>query len=206
MDAQTMTTEPCWRYVNETDRCYHDEEWGVPVHNDRQMFEHLCLECLQCGLSWNYVLMRRDLFRSCFFNFDIDAVAAMDEADIEPMLERPNMLRNRAKLRAIIRNARAAQALREEFAGLAAYFWGWSEGKVILYEGHETGDVPASNALSERIARDLKRRGFSYVGPVNVYAHLQACGIVCDHRAGCPRRDAIIEENTCVCLPRDGER
>ena len=196
----------CRGFSNDADRLYHALEWGVPVRDDDAMFEHLSLECLQCGLSWHYVLVRRELFRSCFAGFSIDAVAAMCEADVERMLELPGMLRNRPKLRAIISNARAAQGLRRDFGGLSSYFWSWTEGRTILYEGHGTGDFPASNALSARIAADLKRRGFKYVGPTNIYAHLQACGIVCDHVEDCPCYERIVSANPCVLLPREGER
>ena len=184
--------EPCWRYAGEEDKRYHDTEWGVPVHDDTRMFEHLCLECLQCGLSWSYVLTRRDLYRRCFRGFDIDAVAAMEEAELQRILDEPGMLRNAAKLRAIVGNARAARRVQEEFGSLSAYFWRWSGGATLVYEAHGKGEVPASNDLSKRIAADLKRRGFKYVGPVNIYAHLQSCGIICDHRVGCPRYAFIV--------------
>ena len=196
----------CWSFASEADKRYHDGEWGVPIHDDTRMFEHLSLECLQCGLSWNYVLTRRELFRSCFLGFDIDAVAALSEGDIEHMLERPGMLRSPRKLRAIVGNARAAQGVRAEFGSFAAYFWGWTDGATVLYEGHETGDIPASNGLSARIAADLKRRGFAFVGPTNIYAHLQATGIVCDHSERCPCYKAIVAAHPTVLLPRDQER
>ena len=171
----------CWAFASDEDRRYHDTEWGVPVHDDTRMFEHLSLECLQCGLSWNTILLKRPVIRTCFSDFDIDAVAAMGEDDVERILATPGMLRSRAKVRAIIGNARAAQRVRDGFGGsFAAYFWSWTDGATILYEGHDEGGIPARNGLSARIAADLKRRGFSFVGPVNVYAHLQACGLVCD--------------------------
>ena len=196
----------CWQYAGEEDRAYHFEEWGVPVHDDTQMFEHLCLEGLQCGLSWNYVLLRRELYRKCFHGFDIDAVAAMDDAEVEGLLEVPGILRNRAKLHAIVNNARAAQRVRAEFGGFSDYFWQWSGGKTILYMGHQKGNIPASNGLSARIAANLKKRGFKYVGPVNVYAHLQSCGIVCDHNEGCPRYAFICENYPTVRKRRDAEK
>ena len=196
----------CWRFAGDEDRRYHDEEWGVPCHDDVRMFEHLSMECLQCGLSWNTILLKRDVLRACFAGFDIDAVAAFDEGDVERILATPGMLRSRAKVRAILGNARAAQRVRAEFGSFSAYFWSWTDGATVLYEGHELGEVPAANGLSARIAADLKRRGFSFVGPVNVYAHLQSCGIVCDHRAGCPRHAFVTGNFPCVRLPRDHER
>lgn len=183
----------CWSFASEQDREYHDTEWGVPVHDDRQMFEHLCLESLQCGLSWDYVLQRRQLFRVCFRGFDIDAVAAMGEADIQAVLATPGILRNAGKMHAIVNNAQCAQALRREFESLSEYFWSWTDGMTYLYMGHQKGGIPASNGLSMRIAKDLKRRGFKYVGPVTIYAHLQSCGIVCDHSESCARYKYITE-------------
>ena len=195
----------CWSFASEMDHRYHDEEWGVPVHDERHMFEHLCLECLQCGLSWNLILMRRDVIRACFAGFDIDAVATMGEDDVERILATPGMLRSGAKVRAIINNARCVRAMHAEGLSLDGYFWGWTGGRTVLYEGHEQGGIPAKNGLSARIATDLKRRGFKYVGPTNVYAHLQACGIVCDHNERCPRYHYVVEGHPCVRLPRDEE-
>ena len=155
----------CWQFASPEDERYHFEEWGVPVHDDSHMFEHLSLECLQCELSWNYVLQRRDLFREASHGFGIDLVAAMDEAEVLSLLKRPRMLRNKAKLFAIVGNARASQAPRDEYGGISAFFWNWTDGKTILHQGHQRGGIPASIDLSARIARDLKRRGFRCVGP-----------------------------------------
>ena len=194
----------CWTFASPQDHIYHDTEWGVPVHDDTHMFEHLSMECLQCGLSWNTILLKRPILRECFAGFDIDAVAAFGEQDIERILATPGMLRSERKVRAIVGNARAAQRLREEFGSFSAYFWGWTDGKTVLYKGHETGGLPAKNLLSERMAKDLKRRGFSFVGPTNVYAHLQACGIICDHNERCPRYAYISKEFPCGSMERDG--
>lgn len=211
MEKKATETNPadeswCWRFAGEEDRAYHFNEWGVPTHDDTHMFEHLCLECLQCGLTWNYVLVRRDLFRKHFHNFDIDKVASMNDADVKRILEVPNILRNESKLRALITNAQAAQKLRDEFGSFTAYFWNWTDGKTILYMGHQKGAFPASNGLSSRIAADMKKRGFKYVGPTNIYAHLQACGIVCDHHERCPRYAYVVENFPCVRKRRDAER
>lgn len=183
----------CWRFASAEDKVYHDTEWGVPVRDDRHMFEHLCLECLQCGLSWNYVLQRRELFRQAFHSFDIDAVAAMDDKEINSVLEIPGILRSPRKLSAIVNNARCAQRLCDEFGSLSSYFWAWTDNKTVFYEGHEKGGIPTQNGLSKRIAADLKKRGFKYVGSVNIYAHLQACGIVCDHNENCPRYQYVLQ-------------
>ena len=175
-----------WALASERDRAYHDREWGIPVHDDRRMFEHLTLECLQCGLSWSLMLKKREIFRRCFADFDYDKVAAYDEADVQRILDTPGMLRSEPKVRAVINNARCYQQIRAEFGSFCDYLWAWTGGKTVLYAGHAEGRVPVSNGLSAEISRDLKKRGFRFVGPVTVYAHLQACGIVNDHAGDCP--------------------
>lgn len=174
-----------WADKNEANRVYHDVEWGVPVHDDRQMFEHLMMECLQCGLSWDLVLQKREVLRQCFAGFDFNKVAAFSEADVKRILATDGMIRSEWKIRAVINNARCFQKVREEFGSFCNYIWAFSDGKTILYRDHEAG-VPASNSLSARISKDLKRRGFQYVGPITVYSHMQACGIINDHDRDCP--------------------
>ena len=175
-----------WAGVNELNKIYHDTEWGVPVHDDRQMFEHLTLECLQCGLSWDLMMKKREVFRRCFDNFDYDKVAAYGEGDVERILNAEGMIRSPRKVRAVIHNARAYQKLRGEQGSFCGYIWSYTEGKTILYSGHDAGAIPVSNGLSDRIARDLKKRGFKYVGAINIYSHLQACGVINDHAGDCP--------------------
>ena len=194
-----------WANLNEANRIYHDTEWGVPVHDDRKMFEHLSLECLQCGLSWDLMLKKREIFRRCFADFDYDRVAAFDEADVERIVNTPGMIRSPRKVRAIIANACAYQRVRAECGSFCNYIWAHSDGKTILYAGHEMGRVPVSNGLSDRISRDLKKRDFRYVGPVTIYSHLQACGVINDHGADCPCRAAINAANPTVLLEPDGE-
>ena len=175
-----------WANVNEQERLYHDTEWGVPVHDDRVMFEHLCLECLQCGLSWDLMLTKREVFRQCFAGFDYDKVAAFGEEDVVRIMETPDMIRSERKIRAVISNAQAYQKIREEFGSFCDYIWAYSDYKTILYQGHGTGLTAVSNGLSAKISKDLKRRGFKFVGPVTIYSHLQACGIINDHGKDCP--------------------
>lgn len=194
-----------WADVNERNRQYHDREWGLPVHDDRQMFEHLTLECLQCGLSWDLMLKKREIFRSCFANFDFDQIAAFTKGDEERILAAPGMIRSMRKIQAVIHNARCAVLLRDEFGGLSRFFWSYTQGRTILYEGHDTGNIPVSNGLSKRISMELKKRGFKYVGPVTIYSHLQACGIINDHDISCPCRDRINALQKTVILPRDAE-
>ena len=175
-----------WADVNEQEKLYHDTEWGVPVHDDKVMFEHLCLECLQCGLSWDLMLTKRAVFRECFVGFDFDRIAAFGEEDVARIMETPNMIRSERKSRAVISNAQAYQKVREEFGSFCDYIWAFTGHKTILYTGHADGSVPVSNGLSARISKDLKKRGFKFVGPVTIYSHMQACGIINDHSRDCP--------------------
>ena len=194
-----------WADMNEANRVYHDTEWGVPVHDDRKMFEHLTLECLQCGLSWDLMLKKREIFRRCFADFDYDRIAAFTEADVERILNTSGMIRSPRKIRAVVNNARCWQQLRAAFGSGSAYFWAHAEEKTILYRGHAEGRVPVSNGLSDHISRDLKKRGFRYVGPVTIYSHLQACGIINDHDADCPCFRIINDQGPTVTLEPDAE-
>ena len=194
-----------WADLNENNRSYHDEEWGVPVHDDRLMFEHLTLECLQCGLSWDLMLKKRQIFRQCFDGFDFDRVAAYTESDVERILAAEGMIRSPRKVRAIINNARCFQTIRREFGSFCSYLWAFSEGKTIIYQGHGNGRLPVSNGLSARVSRDLKRRGFRYIGPINIYSHLQACGVINDHSQDCPYFSRINDMTPTVVKRRDRE-
>lgn len=176
-----------WVFKSGADKVYHDTEWGIPVHHDdRQMFEHLTLECLQCGLSWGLMMKKREIFRSCFENFDYDKIAAYGEDDVQRILNTEGMLKSERKVRAVINNARCYQKVREEYGSFCGYIWSYTDGKTVLYAGHAEGKVPVSNGLSETISRDLKRRGFKFIGAVTICSHLQACGIVNDHAGDCP--------------------
>lgn len=182
-----------WADADPLDKVYHDTEWGIPVHDDRKMFEHLTLECMQCGLSWRLMLKKREIFRKCFDNFDYDKIAGYDGTDVERILKTEGMIRSPRKVEAIINNARCYQKIREEFGSFCNYIWAYSGGKTIVYQGHDTGRIPVSNGLSDTVSRDLKKRGFKYVGAVTIYSHLQACGIINDHDSSCPCRQKIME-------------
>jgi DNA-3-methyladenine glycosylase I len=164
---------------------YHDEEWGRPVRDDTGMFERLCLEAFQSGLSWLTILRKREAFRAAFARFDIEAVAEFGPADVTRLLADVGIVRNRAKIEAAINNARAALKLRD---GLAALVWGYANGQerppVTL------ADVPAWTPGSKALSKDLRRHGFTFTGPVTAYATLQACGVVDDHLQDCFRRGA----------------
>ncbi len=194
-----------WADINELNKIYHDTEWGIPVHDDRHMFEHLCLECMQCGLSWDLMLKKREIFRECFDGFDYEKIASYNEADIERIINTEGMIKSPKKVAAIINNARCFLQVREEYGSFCDYLWGFSKGKTILYQGHDTGERPVSNGLSDKISRDLKKRGFKYVGPVTIYSHLQACGIINDHDRECPCYKRILSEFPTVVKRRDHE-
>lgn len=181
-----------WCPENEKMIRYHDEEWGVPVHDDRKQFEFLMMEVMQCGLNWNMMIQKREVFRTCFDDFDFDKVAAYDEVDIERILGTEGMIRSRRKVEAVIHNAQCFQKIQTEFGSFCEYIWSFTKGKTYLYMGHQKGGIPASNGLSNRVSADLKKRGLKYMGPVTVYSHLQACGIINDHWKGCFRYQKLI--------------
>ena len=194
-----------WCLCNEKMIKYHDEEWGVPVHDDRKQFEFLMLEVMQCGLNWNMILQKREVFRKCFVGFDFEKIIEYDEADIQRILETEGMIRSRRKIEAVIHNARCFQKVREEFGSFSEYLWRFSKGKMILYIGHQKGQIPARNGLSDAVSKDLKKRGFKYLGSVTVYAHLQACGMVNDHVEGCWRYREVMDGIEVVRKRKNGE-
>jgi DNA-3-methyladenine glycosylase I len=168
-------------------RHYHDTEWGVPLHDDDKLFEFLILEGAQAGLSWSTVLNKRDAYRRVFHGFDIKRVARMTDAVLEKLLDNPGIIRNRLKIYSARNNARAALKVIDEFGSLDTYFWSFVNGKPIRNRHKGRGDVPASTALSDKLSKDMKRRGFNFVGSTIIYAHMQATGMVNDHFVGCFR-------------------
>jgi DNA-3-methyladenine glycosylase I len=166
-------------------RAYHDEEWGVPEHDSRALWEKLMLDGFQAGLSWLIVLRKRDAFRKAFHSFDPEKVAKMKEADVTRLLENPGIIRSRAKIEATIGGAKAYLKMHDEGEDFSKFVWGMAGGKPIR---NTTGKVPVKTELSEEMSRELKKRGFKFVGPVIVYAWLQATGVVDDHSPDCFRR------------------
>jgi len=164
---------------------YHDEEWGRPVRDDRGLYERLCLEAFQSGLSWLTILRKREGFRAAFAGFDLEKVAAFDASDVERLMADAAIVRNRAKIEAAIANARAALDLP---GGLAATVWRYADPDAPA--PRTTADVPASTPGSQALAKELKKHGFRFVGPTTVYALMQACGLVDDHLVDCHRRGA----------------
>lgn len=168
-------------------RAYHDTEWGVPLHDERALFEFLILEGAQAGLSWLTILKKRDGYRRAFTGFDVERVARFDAADVARLLGDPGIVRNRLKVAAAIANAQATLALRDAFGGLDAYFWRFVDGRPVQNAWRSLAEVPARTPLSDTISKDLKQRGFKFVGSTIVYAHMQATGLVNDHTVDCFR-------------------
>ena len=165
---------------------YHDEEWGVPLHDDGKLFEMLILEGQQAGLSWSTILNKRAHMREVYDGFDPEILAAYGEEKIAALMADPGVIRNRLKIEAAVKNAKAFLRLRQEFGSFDAYLWAFVDGAPIVGAWAENGDTPpASTPLSDKISRDLKKRGFSFVGTTIIYAYLQAVGVVNDHMRGC---------------------
>ncbi|RED17237.1 DNA-3-methyladenine glycosylase I [Parasphingopyxis lamellibrachiae] len=166
---------------------YHDTDWGIPVHDDRQLFEMLILEGAQAGLSWETVLKKRDGYRRAFHGFDIERVAAMTDEELEALREDERIIRNRLKIRSARKNAIAFIAMQEEFGSFDSWLWSHVDGEPIVNRPQNFADVPASTTLSDTISEALKKRGMSFVGSTIIYAYLQAAGVVNDHVKGCCR-------------------
>jgi DNA-3-methyladenine glycosylase I len=166
---------------------YHDEEWGVPVHDDRLLFEFLVLEGAQAGLSWLTILRKREGYRRAFAGFDAAAVAAFGPADVERLVADAGIIRNRLKISSAITNAQAFLRVQEEFGSFDAYVWGFVAGETIHNEWKLTSDIPVKTSEAELMSADLKKRGFRFVGPTICYAHMQATGMVNDHTVDCFR-------------------
>ncbi len=169
---------------------YHDEEWGVPVHDDVVHFEFLMLETAQAGLSWAIVLRKREGYRQAFAEFQPDRVARFTEQRIEKLLLNPQIIRNRAKVRAAVSNAQAFLAIQDEVGSFDAYMWSFVKGRPIHNRWKSTAEVPATTPISDVLSRDLKKRGFKFVGSTVCYAHMQAAGLVNDHLVQCFRHKA----------------
>ena len=170
---------------------YHDTEWGVPLHDDRALFEFLCLEGAQAGLSWRTVLEKRARYREVFHDFDIRRVAAMTDRDLEKRLADPGIIRNRMKVHAMRDNARAALRVIEDEGSLDAYLWSFVDGAPLRNRFSHRGEVPATTPRSEHMSKTLKKRGFRFVGPTICYAFMQATGMVNDHLTSCFRHREV---------------
>jgi DNA-3-methyladenine glycosylase I len=185
---------------------YHDGEWGVPVHDDRRLFEFLILEGAQAGLSWITILRKRAAYRRAFADFDAKRVARFDEAKIEKLLLDPGIVRNRLKVASTITNAKAFLEVQKEFGSFAAYQWQFVGGKPLQNRPSSLKDIPPRSEISDAFSKDLKRRGFSFVGSTIVYAHMQAVGMVNDHLQGCFRRAPVAKLSKLAKLSKSPER
>ena len=188
MSQKTPSRCP-WSYAGMSDAYlrYHDEEWGAPVHDDRRQFEFLILEGAQAGLSWATILNKRAGYREAFAEFDVERVARFDLRKVERLMQFPGIVRNRLKIEAAISNARAVLELRDEFGSLDRYLWSFVGGRPIVNRWREMQQVPATSPQSDALSKDLKKRGFKFVGSTIIYAHMQATGMVNDHLVGCFR-------------------
>jgi len=166
---------------------YHDEEWGVPVHDKRRHFEFLVLEGAQAGLSWTTILHKREGYRAAYRGFDPAVVARFTEKRVAKLLADPAIVRNRLKIESSIRNARAFLSVQKEFGSFDRYLWGFVDGRPVVNRWTALSQIPANTPLSDRVSKDLKARGFSFVGTTIIYAHLQAVGVVNDHLVSCFR-------------------
>lgn len=175
---------------------YHDVEWCVPTQNDRKLFEFIILETAQAGLSWEIILNKRAGYKKAFKNFDPVKVAAMTKRDVTQLLKNPAIIRNRLKIEAAITNAKAFIAIQAEFGSFSNYMWSWTKGKPIINAWKNISELPASTNLSKSMAKDLKNRGFKFLGPTIWYSHMQAVGMVNDHTIDCFRYKEIKNERT----------
>lgn len=174
---------------------YHDTEWGVPVFDDQKLFETLILETFQAGLSWITVLRKRETFRKAFLNFDPNKMAAMKETDIAALMQDQGIIRNLAKIKAAVNNARCYLKMQESGKPLGSFLWQFSDGKTIINEFSTLHDLPSKTSLSDKISRELKAYGYTFMGSTAVYAHMQATGIVNDHLTSCFRYRELIDNS-----------
>ena len=170
---------------------YHDKEWGVPLHNDKTLFEFLILEGMQAGLSWITILKKRDAFRKAFDNFDCNKVAKYNKAKTDRLMQDAGIIRNRLKIDGAVKNAQAYLRVREEFGTFNRYLWGYVDFTPIQNSRKSLQEVPAKTDLAEKLSKDLKKRGFTFVGPTIVYAMMQATGMVNDHTTDCFRHAEV---------------
>jgi DNA-3-methyladenine glycosylase I len=172
---------------------YHDTEWGSPVHDEQRHFEFLLLETMQAGLSWRCILGKREAFRKAFDGFDVAKVAAYSGMKIESLVQNPGIIRNRRKIEGAVKNAQGFIRTAEEFGSFDAYIWSWTKGRPLVNRWRSMTEVPAVSSLSDAVAADMKKRGFSYVGSTTIYAHLQAIGVINDHLESCFRWKELCE-------------
>lgn len=175
-----------WAHDDPLSVAYHNKRWGVPVHNDQELFAMLCLEGMQAGLSWKTILHKEKTMRNAFHQFDIDRVANMTIDECKALMDVPDMIHYLPKIRAVVANARAVKCIQAEYGNFDSYMWKWTDGARIVHHPEHLRDIPTSNDLARKISKDLKSYGCKFVGPVTTYSYLQAIGIIDDHIEGCP--------------------
>ena len=175
-----------WAEVSDLDREYHDNEWGVPVHSDQQLFESLILEGAQAGLSWSTILKKREGYRLLFDGFDVQKIVKYDQDKVEALMLDARIVRHRLKIKSVITNAQAFIKIQQEFGSFSDYLWSYVDGKPMINKWETMADVPATTELSDKLSKDLKKRGFKFIGSTICYAFLQATGVIDDHLVSCP--------------------
>jgi DNA-3-methyladenine glycosylase I len=198
-----VTKRCAWAQGSDLDIAYHDGEWGVPVHDDRVLFEFLTLEGAQAGLSWSTILRKRDNYRRAFLDFDIAKVARFDGRNVARLLNDEGIVRNRLKIESTVNNARRIREIQKEFGSFAEYLWRFVGGKPIQNRWRTLSQLPAQTDESRRMSKDMRKRGFRFVGPTTCYAFMQAVGIVNDHEVRCFRHREIRDASR---RPRTGKR
>jgi DNA-3-methyladenine glycosylase I len=184
-----------WAQKNEILQRYHDQEWGVPLHDDRRLFEFLILDCFQAGLSWQIILKKREALRIAFDNFEPAIVGGYDEAKILEITQNPEIIRNKQKIRATVANALGFVKIQEEFGSFDRYIWQYVKHTPVVNRWEKEEDIPAVDEISKALSQDLKKRGFAFVGPTIVYAYMQSIGMVNDHLVGCFRYKELVGNN-----------
>ena len=170
---------------------YHDEEWGVPIYDDRALFECLCLESAQAGLSWYTILKRRNSYRQAFANFEVDKIALFDQSKVDDLMDNHNIIRHRGKINSVINNAKKTIEIQNQLGSLSHYIWGFVEGRPIVLSPSQLNQQPTTNPNSDLLSKDLKKRGFQFVGPKICFAYMQACGMINGHDVNCFGRHQI---------------
>ncbi|AZL86879.1 DNA-3-methyladenine glycosylase I [Aliivibrio salmonicida] len=175
-----------WAEVSDLDREYHDNEWGVPVHSDQQLFESLILEGAQAGLSWSTILKKREGYRLLFDGFDVQKIVKYDQDKVDALMLDARIVRHRLKINSVITNAQAFIKIQQEFGSFSDYLWSYVDGKPMINKWETMADVPVTTELSDKLSKDLKKRGFKFIGSTICYAFLQATGVIDDHLVSCP--------------------
>ena len=190
-------TRCSWCLGNDLLLAYHDQEWGVPVHDDRRHFEYLTLEVMQCGLNWLMMLKKRNTIRTCFDGFNYEKIACYSGNDIQRIMNTEGMIHSERKIRAVIHNAMKFKGIIREYGTFDRYIWSFTGGKTYLYKKHLDGQPETRNELSDAVSKDLKRRGFQFLGSITVFSYLQSAGIINDHAESCWRFKELSTSN-CV--------